>query len=89
MGLGTFDVTVRRGEVVRVRPADKWSRLQLVRKDIPTLDGFVTTAERARSEGADDVRLTMRAGHASTLAIDWDTEAIDDEFCWKAVDVRI
>lgn len=87
-GLGSFDVTVRRGKVVAVRPVDRWSRLQLVRKDIPTLDGFVTTAERARNQGADDVHLTRRAGHVSLLWIDWDTDAIDDEFCWRAADIR-
>jgi Family of unknown function (DUF6174) len=88
-GLGTFDVTVRHGRVVRVDPRGRSSQLLPDERPLMTLDGFFVKAEQARLQGAEKVLLTMRAGHVDTLSIDWATDTIDDEFCWHASHVRV
>jgi hypothetical protein len=88
-GLGTFDVTVRHGRVVRVDPRGRYSQLLPDERPLMTLDGFFVKAEQARRQGAEKVQLTVRAGHVDTLSIDWATDTIDDEFCWHASHVRV
>ncbi|MFM9594309.1 DUF6174 domain-containing protein [Streptomyces scabiei] len=80
--IGTFEVTVRDGKVVRATGLDDSARrvvdhhLSLV----PTIAELLRQAEAARRDGADSVDVDYaRNGRPTALSIDWDEDAIDDE----------
>ncbi|ULR52050.1 DUF6174 domain-containing protein [Streptomyces deccanensis] len=84
--IGTFEVTVRDGKVVKAVGLDDSGRRVVERTlhDIPTIADLLKEAEVAREEGADKVDVSYAAdGRPVTLAIDWEENAIDDEAAYE------
>jgi hypothetical protein len=85
--LGTFRLVVRDGRVVHAAPVRLVRRLGLRLSDFPTLAGLVHKAGHAE-EGADvDLRID-RSGLPTSLRIDHDPRAMDDEECYYVTRVR-
>ena len=84
--IGRFAVTVRGTEVTRVEGLDQQGRaLVKVRSDlVPSLDGLLAELDDARHRDADVARATFDEGdgHLTTLQIDYDKNATDDEACY-------
>ncbi|MDX3671762.1 DUF6174 domain-containing protein [Streptomyces europaeiscabiei] len=80
--IGTFEVTVRDGKVVKTVGIDESGRRVVDRKltEVPTIAALLKQAETARDEGADavDVEYT-KDGRPTSISIDWEENAIDDE----------
>ncbi|WP_216589802.1 DUF6174 domain-containing protein [Streptomyces brasiliscabiei] len=80
--IGTFQVTVRDGKVVKTTGADESGR-QVVEEDlaeVPTIAKLLKQAKSARKEGADVVDVEYADdGRPTSVSIDWDKNAIDDE----------
>lgn len=80
--IGTFEVTVRDGKVVKATGLDDSAR-RVVDHDlslVPTIAELLRQAEAARRDGADAVDVEhARNGRPTALSIDWDEDAIDDE----------
>ena len=80
--IGTFEVTVRDGKVVKATGLDDSARRVVDRKltEVPTIAGLLKRAEAAREEGADAVDVEYTKDDRPTgISIDWDENAIDDE----------
>jgi hypothetical protein len=79
---GTFRVTVRDGNVVRVVGLDDSSRqmLQQTAREVPKIGGLLGRLEQARRDQADTAEVRYAAdGHPLRIALDRDKNAIDDE----------
>ncbi|MDX3524816.1 DUF6174 domain-containing protein [Streptomyces scabiei] len=80
--IGTFEVTVRDGKVVKATGVDDSAR-RVVDHDlslVPTIAELLGQAERARRDGADIVDVDYaKNGRPAVVSIDWDEDAIDDE----------
>ncbi len=84
-GLGSFRVTVHKGEVTDVKVANRYTHLPQDIEMIPSLQGILDEAARAERRGADEVTLRLSPdGTPRSLSIDYMKEAIDDEMCWFA-----
>ncbi|MEE1758124.1 DUF6174 domain-containing protein [Streptomyces sp. SP18BB07] len=84
--IGTFEVTVRDGKVVKAVGLDDSGRSVVDRTPhhIPTIADLLKEAETARKEGADKVDVSYAAdGRLVTLSIDWEENGIDDEAAYE------
>ncbi len=85
--IGRFKITVADGAVEAVEGLDESGRSMLDHgfdDEIPTLTELLEEAETARSEGADAVEVDrVSDGHPTRIDIDWDTNAVDDEACYR------
>ncbi|EMF52781.1 MULTISPECIES: DUF6174 domain-containing protein [Streptomyces] len=80
--IGTFEVTVRDGKVVKAVGIDESGRRVVDRKltEVPTIAGLSKQVEAARDEGADAVDVEYaKDGRPTSISIDWEEDAIDDE----------
>ncbi|MFF5358150.1 DUF6174 domain-containing protein [Streptomyces scabiei] len=80
--IGTFEVTVRDGEVVKATGLDDSARRVVDRNPslVPTIAELSEQAETARRDGADTVDVDRTdSGRPTAISIDWDEDAIDDE----------
>ena len=82
-GLGTFRLWVRAGQVERAKPLNHGADLLPLRQ-MPTVGDIVRIAAAAQSGGADEVRVTRTPdGQPRWVSIDYMTNAIDDEACYR------
>ena len=87
--LGRFRVEVEDGEVIGLQRLDEHSRRAAVtEEDVPTLGEMLERAAEASGESGSAVRLITDPvdGHPISIAIDWQTAAIDDEECYDVSD---
>ena len=58
------------------------------KESVPSLEDLLDEAERARSDGADIVEVVSdpKDGHPTSVKIDYDEKAIDDEACYTVTD---
>ncbi|WP_371578695.1 DUF6174 domain-containing protein [Streptomyces sp. NBC_01314] len=80
--IGTFEVTVRDGKAVKTVGLDESGRRVVDQKliEVPTIAGLLKQAKTAREEGADVVDIEYaKDGRPTSISIDWDENAIDDE----------
>lgn len=91
---GRFHVVVREGQV-RARALDRSARAFLryaddTGEDVPALEDLRKEAATASAEGADMVELKADPddGHPTSIDIDYDEDAIDDEACYVISDYR-
>jgi hypothetical protein len=80
--IGTFEVTVRDGKVVKTVGIDESGRRVVNQKltEVPSIAGLLKQAEAAREEGADAVDVDYaKDGRPIGISIDWEESAIDDE----------
>jgi hypothetical protein len=86
-GLGLFRVWVRDGRVERAKPMRQWSDL-LPLREMPTVGDIIQIAAAAERDGADEVRVTRASdGRPRWVSIDYTTNAIDDEACYRVTDL--
>jgi hypothetical protein len=79
---GTFRVTVRDGRASGWEPVGENYTPRSVR--VPSIGGLLAEAERARVDGADAVEVEQAPdGRPTTVSIDYDDHAIDDEVCYR------
>jgi hypothetical protein len=79
---GTFRVTVRDGRVSGWEPVGENYTPRSVK--IPSIGGLLAEAERAREDDADTVEVQQAPdGRPTTVSIDYDDRAIDDEVCYR------
>ena len=84
--LGTFAVHVKDHEVVAfegVSEAGASAETSLRLRDVPSISGLLSEYKQAVSE-ADEAELVVDAltGDPTSIDIDWDSNAIDDEACY-------
>jgi hypothetical protein len=89
--IGRFRVTVTSGAVTRTEGLDDAARKALMlrlSKLVPTLGQLLDEADTARRQGADEVMVHVdRAdGHPTSIRIDPNRDAIDDESCYDISD---
>ncbi|MFE7766249.1 DUF6174 domain-containing protein [Streptomyces sp. NPDC057438] len=80
--IGTFEVTVRDGKVVKATGLDDSARRAVDRSlsEVPTIAELLQQAEAARRDGADVVDVDYaKDGRPTVISIDRDEDAIDDE----------
>ncbi|MDX3581225.1 DUF6174 domain-containing protein [Streptomyces europaeiscabiei] len=80
--IGTFEVTVRDGKVVKTVGVDESGRRVVDQEptEVPTIAELLKQAETARAEDADDVDVDYaKDGRPVSISIDWEENAIDDE----------
>ncbi|WP_327728682.1 DUF6174 domain-containing protein [Streptomyces sp. NBC_00487] len=80
--IGTFDVTVWDGKVVKAVGIDESGRRVVDQRttEVPTIAALLEQAEAAREEGADVVEVEYaKDGRPTGISIDWEENAIDDE----------
>ena len=87
-GLGAFRLWVRAGHVERAKPLSQAAdRLPL--RQMPTVGDIVRIAAAAQGGGADQVRVTRAPdGQPRWVSIDYMTNAIDDEACYRVTSLR-
>ena len=86
-GLGLFRVWVRDGRVERAKPMRQWSDL-LPLREMPSVGDIIQIAAAAQRDGADEVRVTRASdGRPRWVSIDYMTNAIDDEACYRVTDL--
>lgn len=89
--IGRFRVTVASGAVIRTEGLDDAARKALMlrlSKLVPTLGQLLAEADTARRQGADEVvvHVDRADGHPTSIRIDPDRDAIDDESCYDISD---
>jgi hypothetical protein len=87
-GLGRYRVAVRDGAVADVAALDDTARRSLDglgSHQFPSLDGLLDEVRTARDRGADVAEVTVDPddGHPTAIEIDHDTDALDDEVCYR------
>jgi hypothetical protein len=88
-GLGLFRLWVRNGRVERAKPLREGSDVMPLRQ-MPTIGDIVGIAAQAQNDGADQVRVTRAAdGRPRWVSIDYMTNAIDDEACFRVSDLLV
>ena len=92
--IGRFKVTVEGGLVTRNEGLDDSARRALMlrlAKLVPTLGDLEAEADTARKEGADQVVVQVDPvdGHPTSIRIDHDANAIDDESCYDISDYSV
>jgi hypothetical protein len=84
---GTFRVTVRDGRVADWEPVGENYTPRSV--EVPSIGGLLDEAEQARESGADEVHVSEADdGRPTSIYIDYDTRAIDDEVCYRIRDYQ-
>jgi hypothetical protein len=89
--IGRFKVTVSQGHVTRMEGLDDAARRAVMlrlAKLVPTLGELKAEADTARKEGADQVVVEVDPvdGHPTSIRIDPQANAIDDESCYDISD---
>ncbi|MER6156921.1 DUF6174 domain-containing protein [Streptomyces sp. NPDC001868] len=87
--IGTFEVTVRDGKVVKAAGVDGSGRRVVERKrtEVPTIAELLAQTEAAREERADVVHVEhAKDGRPTSIFIDWKENAIDDEEAYALSD---
>jgi hypothetical protein len=89
--IGRFRVTVTSGAVTRTEGLDDAARKALMlrlSKLVPTLGQLLDEADTARRQGADEVvvHVDRADGHPTSIRIDPNRDAIDDESCYDISD---
>lgn len=87
--IGTFEVTVRDGKVVKTVGIDESGRRVVDQEatEVPTIAELLKQAETARAEDADDVDVDYaKDGRPVSISIDWEENAIDDEEAYTVGD---
>ncbi|QFQ98869.1 hypothetical protein F9278_24935 [Streptomyces phaeolivaceus] len=87
--IGTFEVTVRGGKVVKTTGLDESARLVVERgsTEVPTIAQLLEKMSTAREEGADVVDAEYADdGRPTHISIDWEKNAIDDEEAYALSD---
>jgi hypothetical protein len=92
--IGRFKVTVEGGLVTRNEGLDDSARRALMlrlAKLVPTLGDLEAEADTARKERADQVVVEVDPvdGHPTSIRIDHDANAIDDESCYDISDYSV
>ncbi|GGK97754.1 DUF6174 domain-containing protein [Mangrovihabitans endophyticus] len=92
--IGTYRVGVKDGLVVRTIGLDDAARRALMLRLaqlVPTLAQMRTEAQAAMREGADEVivRRDPADGHPTSVRIDPDSAAVDDETCYEITDYAV
>jgi hypothetical protein len=85
--IGKFRVVVENGSVVEAEGLDESGRALFehgAEDDVPTLSKLLDQAATAEEEGADVVEVEATdEGRPTAIDIDWDSNAIDDEACYR------
>lgn len=87
--IGTFEVAVRDGKVVKAAGVDGSGRRVVERKrtEVPTIAELLAQAEAAREDRADVVHVEYaKDGRPTSIFIDWKENAIDDEEAYALSD---
>jgi hypothetical protein len=88
-GLGLFRLWVHDGHVERAKPLRRWSDL-LPLNEMPSIGDIVRIVADADRRGADQVRVTRAPdGRPRWVSIDYMSNAMDDEACFRVTDVTI
>jgi len=85
--IGKFRVVVENGSVVEADGLDESGRALFehgAEDDVPTLSKLLDQAATAEEEGADVVEVEATdEGRPTAIDIDWDSNADDDEACYR------
>ncbi|MFP3882776.1 MAG: DUF6174 domain-containing protein [Actinomycetota bacterium] len=92
--IGTFQIVVEEGEVQDVSALDEDAEAMLEHigaDPTPTIGDLVADVQAATRNGADRVSLEVNSddGFPTSIEIDYDTNAIDDEVCYTITDVVV
>lgn len=85
--IGKFRVVVENGSVAEAEGLDESGRALFEHgfgDDVPTLSELLDQAATAEEEGADVVEVEATdEGRPTAIDIDWDSNATDDEACYR------
>jgi len=88
-GLGRFRLSIESGRVVAAERLQRYSDLLPLRQ-MPSIGDIVAIADQAESDGADEVTVRYAPdGTPRLVSIDYVSEAIDDEACYRISDVTL
>lgn len=87
--LGRYHVVVEGDEVIEARGLDDYATRLLSSDEhrglVPTLSELLGEVRDAQAQGADVAKVSFDEsdGHPVAMEIDWDTDAMDDEACYR------